>query len=101
MTIPRNEERLYQILEAPVVTEKATRVAESNNQAVFHVCPTATKKEIKDAVEFLFSVNVLNVQVLTVKGKAKRSSRGTGQRSDWKKAYITLAKDQEISLVGE
>lgn len=101
MTVQKNEERLYQILEAPVVTEKATFVAEKNNQAVFHVCPTATKKEIKDAVEFLFSVNVLNVQVLTVKGKAKRSSRGVGQRSNWKKAYITLAKDQEISLVGE
>lgn len=92
-------ERLHQIILAPVVSEKSTRTAEKHNQAVFKVLRDARKSEIKAAVETLFEVKVEGVQTLIVKGKARRFGRFSGRRSDWKKAYITLAKGQEIDLV--
>ena len=95
-----NQERLMNILVSPHVSEKATVAAENANQIVFKVANTATKKEIKAAVEMLFEVNVENVQVANVKGKTKRTQNGIGRRNDWKKAYIRLQEGQDINFIG-
>jgi large subunit ribosomal protein L23 len=92
-------ERLHQIILAPVVSEKSTRVAEKQNQAVFKVLRDAKKLEIKKAVETLFSVTVTQVRTLNQKGKTKRFGQSMGVRSDWKKAYVTLAEGQEIDFL--
>ncbi len=96
-----NQERLYQVIVAPHVSEKATLVAEANNQYVFKVSPDATKREIKMAVEKLFEVTVTKVNTVNIKGKTKRTARGFGKRNDIRKAYVTLAEGQEIELGGE
>ncbi|EQD30542.1 50S ribosomal protein L23 [Ferrovum myxofaciens] len=93
------EERLLQIIEAPVISEKSTRVADKHQQAVFRVICDATKAEIKAAVQHLFKVEVDTVQVVNVKGKHKRSGRFVGKRKDWKKAYVCLKAGQELNLV--
>lgn len=90
-------ERLYQVILAPVVTEKATRLNESS-QVTFKVTLDATKPEIRQAVEKLFSVNVEAVNTLVMKGKAKRFRGRKGQRSDWKKAVVKLQAGQTIDL---
>lgn len=95
-----NQERLMQVLLVPQVSEKSTIVGEKHNQYVFRVLPDATKPEIKAAVEQLFSVSVSAVRVANVKGKNKRFGQRLGTRSDWKKAYVTVASGQEINLVG-
>jgi large subunit ribosomal protein L23 len=92
-------ERLHQIILAPLVSEKSTRVAEKLNQAVFKVALDAKKPEIKLAVEKLFNVNVVSVQTLIAKGKKKRFGRFEGKRSNVKKAYVTLAEGQEIDFL--
>lgn len=94
-----NQERLMKVLLAPVVSEKSTVAAEAN-QYVFKVATTASKPEIKKAVETLFNVEVSGVQVSTVKGKRKRFGQMQGRRSDWKKAYVTLKGDHQIDLMG-
>jgi large subunit ribosomal protein L23 len=93
-----NVERMHQIILAPVISEKATRVAEKRNQAVFKVLRDAEKAEIKEAVEKLFNVKVSGVRTLNVKGKNKRFGQSTGRRSEWKKAYVSLAAGQELDL---
>lgn len=93
-----NAERLMQIILAPVVTEKATMVAEKNNQVAFRVVANATKPEIKAAVELLFKVEVEDVQVLNRKGKEKRFGRFMGRRSHERKAYVSLKAGQEIDF---
>ena len=95
-----NESRLAQVLVAPIVSEKGTMVAEKHNQVLFKVLRDATKPEIKAAVELLFKVEVLGVQVVNVLGKTKRSGRFTGKRKDWKKAYVSLKPGQEINFAG-
>ena len=95
-----NQERLMNILVSPHVSEKATNAAENSNQIVFRVANTATKKEIKGAIEMLFEVNVENVQVANVKGKTKRTQNGVGRRNNWKKAYIRLQEGQDINFIG-
>ena len=95
-----NQERLMNILLSPLVSEKSTNAAETANQIVFKVLPSATKQEIKAAIELLFEVNVENVQVANVKGKTKRTQNGVGRRNDWKKAYIRLQEGQDINFVG-
>ena len=92
------EARLMNILRAPIISEKGNLVAESNNTAAFKVLPNARKDEIKQAVEMLFNVKVLSVRTLNVAGKARRSAHGMGRRSDWKKAYVTLEKGQELNF---
>ena len=92
-------ERLHSIILAPVVSEKSTRVAEKGNQAVFRVLRDARKPEIKAAVEKMFNVTVENVRTLNVSGKNKRVGRFEGTRSNWKKAYVTLAEGQEINFL--
>ncbi len=95
-----NQERLTKIILGPVVAEKATRVAENNNQVVLKVLPCANKTEIKQAVETLFDVKVESVTTANVKGKTKRTGRTLGKRSDWKKAYVTLAEGADINFLG-
>jgi large subunit ribosomal protein L23 len=93
-----SQERLMNVLLAPQISEKATYVADKNEQVIFRVASDATKPEIKAAVELLFKVNVENVQVAVVKGKQKRFGRLIGRRKDWKKAYVCLAPGQEINF---
>lgn len=100
MTTPKfSEERLMQVLMAPQISEKATFVADKNEQVIFVVAPDATKPEIKAAVELLFKVQVASVQVANIKGKAKRFGRTMGRRSGVRKAFVCLKPGQEINFV--
>ncbi|WP_276895514.1 50S ribosomal protein L23 [Frischella perrara] len=94
------EERLLKVLRAPHVSEKASLSMEKSNTLVLKVAKDATKKEIKAAVEKLFEVKVNDVNTLIVKGKVKRRGQQIGRRSDWKKAYVTLAEGQNLDLAG-
>ncbi len=93
-----SEERLMKVLLAPVISEKATMVAEKNEQIVFRVVPDATKLEIKAAVEMLFKVSVSSVQVVNRLGKQKRSGRFIGRRNHTKRAFVCLKPGQEINF---
>ena len=94
-----NQQRLLQVLLAPQISEKATFVADKNEQVIFRVAPDATKPEVKAAVELLFKVSVESVQIANVKGKRKRFGRSMGARKNWKKAYVSLMPGQEINFV--
>ena len=93
-----NQERVFKVLVGPHISEKATTLADGKSQFVFKVATDATKLEIKKAVESLFSVKVERVSTLNVKGKTKRTARGFGKRSDWKKAYIALQAGQDLDF---
>lgn len=93
-----NEERLMTVLVAPIVSEKATMIAEKNEQVAFRVLQDATKDEIKAAVELLFKVKVESVQVLNQAGKQKRFGRFNGRRRNVRKAYVSLMPGQEINF---
>jgi large subunit ribosomal protein L23 len=94
-----NQGRLMQVLLAPQVSEKATMLADKYQQIVFRVTGDATKPEVKAAVELLFKVEVLGVQIANIKGKQKRFGKFTGSRKDWKKAYVALKPGQEINFM--
>jgi large subunit ribosomal protein L23 len=96
-----SDERLMKVLLAPVISEKATFVAEKNEQVVFLVAPDATKPEIKAAVEMLFKVQVESVQVANRLGKQKRSGRFVGRRNHTKRAFVSLQPGQEINFTEE
>ena len=83
------------VIQGPHLSEKA-HVAAEKNQVVLKVRTDATKKEVAKAVELLFEVKVENVQVVNVKGKAKRFQQTQGRRPDWKKAYVKLADGTSI-----
>ena len=87
----------YDIIRRPVITEKATALSEQN-KVVFRVRPDATKPQIKEAVERLFDVKVTGVNTLVTKGKVKMFKGRRGQRSDVKKAVVTLAEGQSIDV---
>ncbi len=91
------EEELYDVIRAPIVTEKSTAVSE-NNQVMFKVALSATKPDIKEAVERLFKVKVLAVNTLIRKGKVKRFRGVKGQQGDFKKAIVTLQEGQTIDI---
>ncbi|MBI5790747.1 MAG: 50S ribosomal protein L23 [Rhodocyclales bacterium] len=93
-----NPERLLQVLVAPQISEKATYIADKNEQVVFIVTPDATKPEVKAAVEMLFKVQVESVQIANLKGKIKRSGRTIGRRADIRKAFVCLKPGQEINF---
>jgi large subunit ribosomal protein L23 len=93
-----NAERMLMIIRAPVISEKTTQLAEKHKQFTFHVLKTATKPEIKIAVEHMFNVKVKQVGVLNVKGKTKRFKQRTGVQSDWKKAYVSLQSGYDIDF---
>ncbi len=90
-------ERAFNIIKSPVVTEKST-LGSQYGQVTFRVCKTASKPEIKAAVEALFNVQVTGVNTLITKGKTKRFKGIMGQRSDVKKAIVTLAEGQTIDF---
>src|SRR4030067_3545170 len=93
-----SQERWMKVLLAPQISEKATYVADKNEQVIFRVVTDATKPEIKAAVEMMFKVSVYSVQGVNVMGKVKRSGRIIGRRNDGKKAYVCLAAGQEINF---
>jgi len=90
--------KLYTTLVSPIISEKSNRVGEQSNQYVFRVATTATKKQVKDAVEKLFDVQVEKVQILNMKGKSKVFRQRQGKRADWKKAYVRVQDGQMIDF---
>ena len=96
-----NAERLMTVLLAPVISEKATFIADKHSQVIFRVAPDATKPEVKAAVELMWKVEVDTVQISIVKGKEKRFGKFIGRRRGWKKAYVCLKPGQEINFATE
>ena len=96
-----SEERLMKVLLAPVISEKATFIAEKNEQVVFLIMPDATKLEVKAAVELLFKVEVESVQVANRQGKKKRSGKFNGRRNHTRRAFVCLKPGQEINFTEE
>jgi large subunit ribosomal protein L23 len=94
------EDRLAQILVAPIVSEKSTMISDKYNQVLFQVLRDATKPEIKAAVELMFKVEVESVQTVVQKGKVKRFGRSVGRRDHVKKAYVSLKAGQELNISG-
>lgn len=92
-----NDARHYDVILSPVITEKATNLSELN-KIVFKVAQSATKPQIKAAVEKLFDVKVVSVNTAITKGKIKIFKGRKGQRSDVKKAFVTLAEGQTIDV---
>jgi len=99
--VKHSEERLLKVLLAPVISEKATFVAEKNEQVVFLVAPDANKLEIRAAVEMLFKVEVESVQVANREGKQKRAGRFMGRRNHSRRAFVSLKPGQEINFTEE
>jgi large subunit ribosomal protein L23 len=99
--VKHDEGRLAQVLVAPIISEKATRIAEKSNQVLFKVLRNADKLEIKAAVELMFKVEVQSVRTVNQKGKTKRTARGVGRRDHVKKAYVSLKPGQELNFSGE
>ena len=95
------QERLMSVLLAPIISEKATFIADRHEQVVFRVAQDATKPEVKAAVELMFKVEVEKVQIANVMGKEKRFGRFIGRRRHWKKAYVCLKPGQEINFAAE
>jgi large subunit ribosomal protein L23 len=91
-----NKEQLMSVLIAPHVTEKTSLAMQNSNQYTFRVLRTATKTDIKQAVELMFDVKVKGVQTANEPGKSRRFGRTTGRTQDWKKAYVSLAEGQAI-----
>ena len=92
-----SQERMYEVIRSPLVTEKST-LASEHNQVAFRVALDATKPEIRAAVETLFKVKVTAVNTLKTKGKTKRFRGRIGRRPDFKKAYVTLAEGHSIDV---
>ncbi len=97
----QKDHRLLTLLRSPVISEKATRVADKNNQIVFDVLPGASKEEITAAVELIFKVEVQSVQVLNRKGKVKRHRQISGRCKSTRKAYVCLKPGQDINFDAE
>ncbi|MHB8455489.1 MAG: 50S ribosomal protein L23 [Acidiferrobacterales bacterium] len=95
-----NDQNLFQVLLAPHISEKSSRVADKNRQFVFTVRRDATKPVIKQAVEKMFGVEVDSVTVTNLKGKLKRQGKTPGRRQDVKKAYVRLKPGHDIDFVG-
>lgn len=96
-----NQERLYSVLVAPIVSEKSTMIADRHEQVAFRVKQDATKQEVKAAVELLFKVQVERVSILNRKGKQKKFGRFEGRRDHVRKAYVSLKPGQEINFAQE
>jgi large subunit ribosomal protein L23 len=86
----------YQILRRPVITEKGLGVKETESTLVFQVAPSATKTEIKEAVQSIFKVKVDSVRTSNFPGKERRRGRFAGYRPDWKKAYVKLKAGEKM-----
>ena len=96
-----NDAKLYNVIRAPSVSEKTARLQEVSNQYVFEVATTATKADVKAAIEKLFAVTVEAVNVVNVKGKGKTFKNRSGRRGDWRKAYVKLADGQSIDVMAK
>ena len=96
-----SQDYLYKVLLAPRMTEKSVAATESANQYVFKVAKTATKEDIKEAVQVLFEVSVDQVRTVNVKGKQKNFGRRAGHRKKKKKAYVRLAEGQSLDASAE
>lgn len=90
---------IYDVIKRPLITEKAVDLKEKENHVLFEVDFRANKIQIKEAVEKLFNVKVLDVRTMSVKGKTKRFGTIIGKRDDWKKAIVVLDKDQKLEFV--
>ena len=91
-------DRLHRVIQRPLFTEKSTTMVEQDNTYVFAVDPSATKRDIAEAVEKLFGVTVESVRTQNHRGKERRMGRFVGRRSSWKKAIVTLAEGNSIEL---
>jgi large subunit ribosomal protein L23 len=100
VTALQHRERLMNVLLNPHMSEKSTIVADEHNQIVFRVRTDANKAEIRQAVELLFEVEVVDVTVVNCRGKLKRHGVQYGQRSAWKKAYVKLAPGSQLDFLG-
>ena len=89
---------IYSVIKKPLVTEKSTIARDEGNKYIFEVDRSATKIEIRNAVEKIFKVKVMNVRTMNFTGKKKRLGRKIGSRSDWKKAVVTLAPGSSIEV---
>jgi large subunit ribosomal protein L23 len=88
------------VIQAPLISEKGSLLAETTNQVLFRVRPNANKIEVKKAVEALFKVKVEKVRMARYLGKIRRVGRSMGRRSQWKKAYVTLKEGDKIDFFG-
>ncbi len=89
----------FSVLIKPVITEKSSMIGQSGNRIVFKVAVKTTKLEIKQAIERVFGVTVKSVNTVNMLGKVKRTVRGIGRKPSYKKAYVTLAEGQSVSVV--
>jgi large subunit ribosomal protein L23 len=89
---------LYTTILSPIISEKSNRLGEQSNQYVFEVAVSSNKKQVKAAIEKLFSVTVENVQILNVNGKTKSFKGKHGKRPNWKKAYVRVQEGQLIDF---
>ena len=94
------KEKLYTLIKSPIITEQTSQLSEKYKQVVFKVDLSANKKEIKNAVETLFKVDVIKVSTSVVKGKRKRNRFGIYKKSDYKKAFVSISQDSEIQFEG-
>ena len=94
------QERLMTVILGPHVSEKSTTVADKQNQVVLKVRLDASKREIRDAVQLMFEVNVEDVRVVRNLGKLKRHGQTRGRQAAWKKAYVRLAAGEDIAFMG-
>lgn len=88
------------IIQAPLVTEKGSLLAEKTNQILFRVRPDANKIEVKKAIETMFKVKVVKVRMTRYLGKIRRVGRSVGRLPLWKKAYVTLKEGDKIDFFG-
>ena len=95
-----NDQRLYQVILAPHISEKTAIAAEMEERHTFRVANDASKLEVRKAIEKLFDVSVKSVQIVNVRGKTKRFGQAEGKRSDWRKAIVRLAEGQDIDFTG-
>lgn len=93
-----NQISIIRVLQAPIISEKSTALAEREKRFVFRVLKSANRTQVKRSVELMFNVEVDSVQILNVKGKKRRFGRVIGERSDWKKAYVKLKPGHDIEL---
>jgi large subunit ribosomal protein L23 len=89
-----------EIIQAPLISEKGSLLAEETHQVLFKVRPDANKIEVKRAVEALFKVKVVKVRMARYLGKVRRIGRNVGRRAEWKKAYVTLREGDKIDFFG-
>ena len=90
---------IFDVLKSPILTEKSTTQKETANKVTFEVDRRANKIEIKQAVEKIFKVKVIDVHTMLVRGKVKRYKNLFGKRSDWKKAVVTLKPGEKVPFL--